>query len=1105
MSINSSIRDNKKRGSVGEFLNEHIQNGSKLSIVSAYFTIYAFDKLKNKLKNIDNLNFLFGEPTFIKDIDPNKNIKRDYKIEDDKLQLPIESILQQKSVAKECTDWIKNKVKIKSMVKPNFLHGKLYHIEQENKSEKAIAGSSNFTVNGLGLGTNSNMELNIVIDSERDRNDLKNWFDDLWNDNTGLVEDVKDQVIKYLEQLYAENEPEFIYFKTLYHLFKDYLNDNENNGLLDEKTGFYETEIWDMLYSFQKDGVKGAINKIQKHNGCIIADSVGLGKTFEALAVIQYFTLLNKNILVICPKKLSENWTVYQTKKSNALSPFKRDKFDYAILYHTDLGRKNGISKADGINLDTIKWGNYHLVVIDESHNFKGNPLEKTKDDGEVIWNRPKWLLEKILKEGVDTKVLLLTATPVNNELKDLRNQISLITKGKTDALLESTQIVDIAQTLKKAQTDFTNWADIKKNPNRKVSQLIEKLDASFFKMLDELTIARSRKHIINFYKAENEVGNFPTRLKPISIYSKIDTKDRFYTYDKLNEIILEYKLSIFNPSAYVIKNEHKYNNNGQTVLNFSQQTREHFLIGMMKVNFLKRLESSIESFEISMNRTIEKIERLEQKINDFKNSKLKSSVGTLDEYEPDTDEKEETNEEHQVGKKLKFDLADLDLDKWLDDLKNDKNALVSLHVLAKDVTPDRDAKLIELKKLISQKISSSKNKKILLFTAFSDTANYLFDNLKDWIVNDLKLHTALVAGSENKTTYGKNEFNHILTNFAPMAKKRSLTNSPNQDDEISILIATDCISEGQNLQDCDYLINYDIHWNPVRLIQRFGRIDRLGSKNEAIQMVNFWPTKDLDGYINLKHRVESRMALVDLTATNDDDILNEDTIKELIEDDLKYRNQQLKRLQNEVLDLEEMEDGVDFTDFTLDDFRVELLNFLDKNKEKLENAPLGLYAVIPSPSGNNGNLLNKEFKNNELKIIQPGVIYCLRQKNELKEGTQINPLNPYFLVYVYDDGTVKYNYAQSKSILEVFRLVCQNQDKAFELLCDLFNNETQNGSDMSKYNQLLKSATTEIAKLFDKKSNAQVMNSRNGLFTPIENRITETDNFELITWLVIK
>jgi hypothetical protein len=1105
MTIKSSIRDNKQRGSVGDFLKENIQEGSKLSIVSAYFTIYGFDKLKNELKNINQLKFLFGEPTFIKDIDPNKNNKRDYKIEDDKLILPLESIFQQKNIAKECAEWIKEKVEIKSMIKPNFLHGKLYHIEQNNKVEKAITGSSNFTVNGLGLGSHPNMELNIVIDSERDREDLKRWFDDLWNNNEGLVEDVKEQVIKYLELLYAENEPELIYFKTLYHIFEKFLEDNENNGLLNEKTGFFETEIWNMLYSFQKDGVKGAINKILKHNGCIIADSVGLGKTFEALAVIKYFELLNKNVLVICPKKLSDNWTVYQTNKGNSLTPFKEDKFHYSVIYHTDLGRKDGIAKADGINLGTFSWGNYDLVVIDESHNFKGNPLEITKDDGEVVWNRPKWLMEKILKEGVDTKILLLTATPVNNELKDLRNQISLITKGKTDALFETTQIPDIAQTLKKAQTDFTNWADFKKNPNRKVAQLIEKLDASFFKLLDELTIARSRKHIIDFYKAEEEVGKFPTRLPPISIYSKIDIKDRFYTYEKLNSIILDYKLSIFNPSAYVIRNQDKYNKISQTKLNFNQATREYFLIGMMKVNFLKRLESSIESFEISMRRTIDKIEKLEGKINEFKEKNLKSSIEHLDDYKDENDI-DEDNESNMVGKKLKFDLADLDLDLWLSDLKNDKDALVNLHLLAQSVTPDRDAKLLELKNLISEKVKNETNKKIILFTAFSDTAYYLFSQLKDWIVNDLKLHTALVAGSDNKTTYGRNEFNHILTNFSPISKKRNQTNSPNQDDEISILFATDCISEGQNLQDCDYLINYDIHWNPVRLIQRFGRIDRLGSKNENIQMINFWPTKDLDGYINLKHRVESRMALVDLTATNEDDFLNESQIKELIEDDLKYRNQQLKRLQKEVLDLEDMEDGVDFTDFTLDDFRIDLMNFLEINKEKLENAPLGLYAITPSPSSENGGLLNKAFKPNELSIIKPGVIYCLRQKNEMKDGQQINPLTPYFLVYVYEDGSVKFNYAQSKSILEVFRLLCQNQNKAFEILCDIFNNETQNGSDMTKYNNLLKEATKEIAKLFDKKANTLVTNSnRRATFVTKDNKIETVEQFELITWLVIQ
>lgn len=554
-SINlSSIRDNRDRGSVGQFLRDNIKAGSDLSFVSAYFTIYAYHNLKDELNNINELKFLFGEPTFIKSLDPNKTNKRDFKIEDDKIVIPIESRLTQKATAKECSDWIKDKVQIKSMVQPNFLHGKMYHIIQQNGVEKAAVGSSNFTVNGLGLGGSPNIELNMLVDNDRDRTDLKNWFDKLWNNEVAdaKVENVKETVLKYLEQLYVENEPEFIYFKTLFHIFENYLDEQKKGGLLTTQTGFFESEIWKMLYEFQKDGVKGAINKILKHNGCIIADSVGLGKTFEALAVIRYFELLNYRVLVLCPKKLSSNWTIYQSSQANTLNPFKTDKFSYTTLYHTDLGRVTGKSDANGIDLENFNWGAWDLIVIDESHNFRGNPMDKAKDDGTIRMNRAKWLMEKIIKQGVKTKVLLLSATPVNNTLRDLRNQVQLITEGKNDAMFETTQIKDIALSMKNAQTQFTLWADNKKNPNRTVKQLIEKLDSSFFKLLDELTIARSRKHIKSFYKAEQEIGKFPDRVKPIAIYPNIDLMNRFYTFDELNKIILQYKLSVFNPSAFI-------------------------------------------------------------------------------------------------------------------------------------------------------------------------------------------------------------------------------------------------------------------------------------------------------------------------------------------------------------------------------------------------------------------------------------------------------------------------------------------------------------------------------------------------------------------------
>lgn len=1112
----TSIRDNRSRGSVGNFLSEKINENDNLSIVSAYFTIYAYHNLKDKLDNINHLRFLFGEPTFISSIDPSKTNKRDFKIEDDKIVIPIEKRLTQRPVAKECSKWIKEKVSIKSMVKPNFLHGKLYQIEN-NGSPEAIIGSSNFTVNGLGLGSSPNIELNMIVQDRRDIKELKNWFDEVWNDTTGLVEDVKDKVLEYLEQLYVENEPEFIYFKTLFHIFENYLNEQKKGGLLNERTGFYETEIWNKLYEFQKDGVKGAINKILKHNGCIIADSVGLGKTFEALAVIKYFELMNYRVLVICPKKLSSNWTVYQASQNNILNNFSKDRFNYTVLYHTDLGRKSGKSDANGIDLNenTFNWGAYDLVVIDESHNFRGNPLEKTKTDGSVTMNRAKWLMEKIIKSGSKTKVLLLSATPVNNNLRDLRNQIYLITEGKDDALFESTQIKNIGSSLKNAQTHFTIWADYKKNPERNVKQLMEKLDSSFFKLLDELTISRSRKHIKSFYKKEMEsIGKFPDRLKPHSIYSNIDIKDRFFTYESLDKKILEYKLSVFNPSAYVKKEfQKKYEDiSGTQVLGFKQVDREHYLIGMMKVNFLKRLESSIESFEISMDRTIQKIEKLEKKLKDFIKSGIKSQedlLESIDFDEEEIDENIEDLEKLQVGKKLKFDLADLNLEIWLEDLRKDKEALNDLYNNASSVTPERDAKLKDLKNTILEKINNplnANNKKIIIFTAFADTAKYLYECLKDWIKDDLGLNIALVAGSETKTTFGKNEFTNILTNFSPVSKERNKIASMKQDEEIDLIIATDCISEGQNLQDCDFLINYDIHWNPVRIIQRYGRIDRLGSKNDKIQLVNFWPTKDLDHYIKLKDRVESRMALVDITATGEDNILNTEQIEELIDGDLKYRRKQLKKLRDEVLDLEDMNESISLTDFTLDDFRIELHNFLEKNRKKLEDAPFGLYAVIPSLSIENSKYLDiSKFTKDEQEIIKPGVVFCLKQKGDTSGNEEVNPLQPFFLVYIRDDGNVRFNYTNAKHILEIYRLMCQGKTEPFHELCRLFNNETNQGQEMGKYTILLKKSIDEISRVFKRKNSLKITTDRGGLIVPKAKQINDMEDFELVTWLVIK
>ncbi len=1091
----SGIRDNYLRGIVGDFLKAKIQDKSALSIVSAYFTIYAFAALKDKLTNIERLQFLFGEPRFVKSLDPDRAEQKAFKIENDTIELSNQ--LQQKCIAKECAQWIQDKVEIKSIKQSNLLHAKMYHIAH-NEVEDAIMGSSNFTVRGLGLGANgNNIELNLEVDSNRDRKDLKAWFDELWND-ANLVEDVKQDVLLYLEQLYRNHSPEFIYYKTLFHIFEQYLYaQSEADLLLGEKSQIVDTDIWKALFEFQKDGVKGAINKILKHNGCIIADSVGLGKTFEGLAIIKYFEMRNDKVLVLCPKKLRENWTVYQAQNNSELNQFLNDRFGYTVLCHTDLSREGGYS--GDINLANINWGNYDLVVIDESHNFRNNTKGNRDEDGKIIRkSRYERLMEDIIKTGVKTKVLLISATPVNNDLKDLRNQLYFLTEGKEDTFKDSIGIASLKDTLAAAQRTFTEWT--KQDKEHRTSNLLEKLGSAFFKLLDELTIARSRKHIQKYYADSiKQLGGFPERLKPGFEVAEIDAKGRFMSYDRLNDEISKYQLALFKPSKYVL-DEHRAKYEQEIVKNFRQSDRENFLIGMMKVNFLKRLESSVHSFAITMDRTITKIEDLKKRIERFKQYQTENPDVDFDELIIKDLEDEELQEALEVGKKFTYKMAHLKLDDWLKDLNADLQNLQVLYASAKDVDATRDAKLCRLKELIAQKVNhpttdkaGNLNRKVLVFTAFADTAVYLYDNIKEWANEDLKINMALVTGgsTENKTTFGKNDFNHILTNFSPVSRKRSKMNSMLQDGQIDLLIATDCISEGQNLQDCDYLVNYDIHWNPVRIIQRFGRIDRIGSINPAVQLVNFWPTNDLNKYINLKSRVEARMALVDVAATLEDNILKQNDIEDLIKDELKYRDKQLLRLQNEVLDMEDFNESVSLNEFTLDDFRMDLLKYIESNRKLLEDAPMGLYALAPPDP--------------KYPLIVPGVIFCLKQKGESSGNETINPLQPYFIVYVRDDKVVRYTFAQPKQILEIFRVLCAGKVAPYEAICNLFDQETCNGSDMKKYSSLLSSAVDSIIHTFQKRAIGHLQSGRGAVLVDQRQQAKQVDDFELVTWLVIK
>lgn len=1110
-SVKSSLKDNRKRGNVGEFLKSQINPESKLAIVSAYFTIYAYQKLKEELEGIDSLRFLFGEPRFISSVDPGNLDKRQFKIEDDQLVIPILEKLDQHKVAKECHDWLKEKAEIKSMVKPNFLHGKLYHILAKSGVSEAILGSSNFTVNGLGLGKSPNIELNMQITDSRDKEDLLLWFDEMWNDDSGIIEDVKEEVLKYIQQLYADNSPEFIYYKTMYHLFSDHLEKDFDESRFWGTVGLFDSQVYDKLYSFQKDGVKGIINKLEKHGGCILADSVGLGKTYEALAVIKHYESRNKEVLVLCPKKLRENWALYQSKKNSKQNPFPLDRFGYSLMYHTDLGRTSGFSDADAVDLAQYNWAKYELVVIDESHNLRGNPRARETEEG-LRLNRVKFLLDKVIKEGPKTKVLMLSATPVNNTLKDLRNQIYFITEENDNALEEKTGISSIEQSLTIAQRQFTEWS---RGQNRKSRDLMSRLDASFFKLLDELTIARSRKHILKFYQHE-EISKFPSRKKPISVYPRLDIQNKFYSYDAVSDEIEKYQLSIFRPQKYLLdeyKIHYQYTEDIEKVKvkAFTQADRELRLIGMMKVGFLKRLESSIYSFVLTLNRTVQKIDELIEKIERFEtrpnpNDNL-DYEGLFDEELQD--ELEEYSDELMVGKKFKYMLEHIDLETWKEDLKTDRKQLKKLSKEAEKICKERDAKLKDLKDRIKNKTSAPinpANHKILIFTAFSDTAEYLYQELSVWAKNELDLHSALVTGSKkNRSTLKlpqglRTDFNSILSCFAPLAKERDRCENLKALDEIDILIGTDCISEGQNLQDCDTVINYDIHWNPVRVIQRFGRIDRLNSPNDVIQLINYWPTQELDKYIQLKQRVETKMALVDATATGAENPLGEQFDEDL-EEDLSFRGKQLKSLQNEIIDLEDMEEGISLTEFNLDDYRIDLMNHLKTDQKHLKEAPLGLFAIAPSPMHQlwEGAALSES----QNEILQPGIIFCFRILADGKEYHQLNPVHPYFLLYIANSGSIRYSFSYVKQILEIYRIIALGRDKPIAALCRAFEAETQGGQNINEYNELLKRSLLSLRESIAQKENKALTQKADAVWGKKQDK--EIQNFELISWLIVK
>ena len=1062
---------------VKDDLQVELQKDSRLSIAAACFSIYAYQELKAQLEDISELRFLFTAQAFT--TEKAKKEKREFYIPrlsreknlyGTEFEVKLRNELSQKAIAKECADWIKRKVTFKSNVSGENMGG-FMNVETDG-IVSAYMPLNGFTTVDIGCERGNNT-YNMVTKIENPSSlEFLKLFNSVWNDSSKL-QDVTDEVLDNITVAYRENSPDFIYFVTLYNIFSEFLEDISEDVLPNEATGFKISKIWGMLYSFQKDAALSIINKLEKYSGCILADSVGLGKTFTALAVIKYYEGRNKSVLVLCPKKLSDNWNTFKDNYVN--NPIAADRLNYDVLYHTDLSRKHG--KSNGLDLARLNWGNYDLVVIDESHNFRNG----IGTHSNTVENRYMRLMDQVIRTGVKTKVLMLSATPVNNRFYDLRNQLALAYEGDPqlidDQLNTPRSIDDI---FRNAQRVFNAWSKFEPQV-RTTASLLCMLDFDFFEVLDSVTIARSRKHIQKYYDM-SEIGTFPERLKPISKRPHLTDLNFAINYNEIYDLLLQLTLNVYNPTAFIFDSKLAKYVDSSTDLN--QAGREQGIRRLMSINLLKRLESSVYSFGLTVQRISNYISHTIGSIDNYHGGMTQLELVELGDPE-EFDADDQNTDYFSVGKKVKIDLADMDYISWRKDLAADLENLELLCSMVAEITPQYDTKLQTLFAMVREKIDSPinpGNKKILIFTAFSDTAYYLYENVSAYVKANFGMNTAMITGSvDGRTTIPKfrADMNTVLTCFSPISKDKHLLMPGNQD-EIDVLIATDCISEGQNLQDCDYVINYDIHWNPVRIIQRFGRIDRIGSHNKVIQLVNFWPDLSLDEYINLKSRVETRMKISVMTSTGDDDLINAEE-----KGDLEYRKAQLKRLQEEVVDIEDMSTGISIMDLGLNEFRLDLLDYIKRNPD-IERAPHGMEAVVRSKDD-----------------APPGVVFVLRNIEESVNTNHQNRLHPFYMVYIANDGQIICDHLSPKDLLDKLRYLCRGKETPDGELCALINKETKDGRDMRKYSKLLGEV---ISSIIDVKNESDIdsLFSQGGT-SALLSEITGLDDFELICFLIIK
>ena len=1076
--------DNIKK-TFAEDLRSELMAGSHVAIAASCFSIYAYRELQKELENLEELRFIFTSPTFVTD-KTNKEqrefyiprLNRERTLTGSEFEILLRNELTQKAIARECAEWIRKKVRFKS----NRTGENMIGFSVVDNTVYAPLGGFTTVELGSERGDNAYMMIN-KLEAPLSLNYLQ-VFDQLWNDQNRL-QDVTDEVMEHISNVYKENAPEFIYLITLYNIFREFLEDLSEDVLPNEATGFKDTLIWKKLYNFQKDAALAIINKLERYNGCILADSVGLGKTFTALSVIKYYENRNKSVLVLCPKKLYDNWATYRSNYVN--NPLAGDRLRYDVLFHTDLGRRNGDS--NGIDLEKINWSNYDLVVIDESHNFRnGGKVTTDENDENPRENRYLRLLNEVIRKGVKTKVLMLSATPVNNRFNDLKNQLQLAYEGETgrfDKLLNTSTSVD--DIFRQAQSVYNRWAKLPEE-ERNTERLLSELSFDFFEVLDSVTIARSRRHIQQYYDT-TDIGSFPKRLPVRSQRPHLTDLEGAISYNEIFEQINHLNLAIYTPSDFILKSKlEKYQllNDEGMASGLTMSGRERGLRRLMTFNLLKRLESSVHSFRLTLVRIQEVIGDALDKIEAVK----RGETVVVDDYpSSDSFDLDDAGSELFIGGgKTTISLDDMDYLTWQRYLDADLETLSLLTLMLKDITPEHDAKLLQLMADLRNKWANpinEGNKKVIIFTAFSDTAEYIYDTLAEDIKTKHGLNTVLITGSVDARSTLKLKgskglsFNQALTLFSPRSKDKE-TLYPDIHEGIDVLIATDCISEGQNLQDCDYLINYDIHWNPVRIIQRFGRIDRIGSKNAHIQLVNYWPDMTLDDYINLKARVENRMKVSVMTSTGDDNLLSNEE-----KGDLEYRRNQLKRLQEEVVDLEEMDSGISIMDLGLNEFRLDLIAYTKEHSD-MDLTPFGMSAVVKAT-----------------ELVPAGVIFILKNRNNGVNIDHTNLLHPFYMVYLSDEGEVRCNHLSPKRLLDTMRLACKGKDAPDLKLCQQFNKETKDGYRMDTYSHLLQKAVESIITVKDESDIDSLFSEGNT--TALAHKVKGLDDFELITFLVIK